>query len=170
MFNQFFTNLSANKRKIFLSLAALIVSFAFGRYSAPVKIKTVIKTVEVEKKQDKTKSNYNKGLHKKTLTKEIIKPDGTKEITTETTVDTQTNKKTDSNSSTQTDVSQTATKEIVKSSSLTSVSLFGGANVLNPTGGFDFGLGVSHSIIGPINIGLYGFKSGAVGGSVGVSF
>jgi len=75
------------KYKIIISVVALTASYGAGRWGAPAKVVTQGKTAEVEKKQEQVKNEANKNMHTVTKTKEIDKPDGTKEKDTVVTQD-----------------------------------------------------------------------------------
>lgn len=157
------------KYKILIITVSLTAAFAGGRLSTPVKIKTVIQTVEVEKKQSNTDTDSNQDKHKETVVKEVVKPDGEKETTTTTTEDTTLHKNTNTSTTDQTDISQTQSKEIIKdSNSKVTISGLVGVNALNVSKGLDFGVSISKPILGPIAIGLFGLKSGTVGFSLGI--
>lgn len=137
-------------------LIAVLIGAALGYGLMPKKIET--KTVTVETKQ--TEAERNK--HKETTTTEVVKPDGTKETVTKTVEDSETQKKTDA----------------TRASEAESVTTYGhggfGASVL---AGIrvgdavpDYGLLINKNVLGPINIGAFGFKSGVVGLSLGLQF
>lgn len=156
----------SNRNKFVIIITVLIVTFAVGRYTAPEKVKIETRTVEVEKKQKSV--DIDRDRNKKTTTKTIIKPDGTKVITSVTEDNTATNIKSKSNSEA-IKASETV-KEVIKSSSKTHLSALAGINPFKLDNGPDFGASASRTILGPISIGLFGFKSGMCGGSVGVEF
>lgn len=148
------------KLKILLIAVTLASTFAFGRYSAPTKTVTEIKTVEVEKKVDDTQ----KDEHKITQTKEIVKPDGTKE--TDTTV---------------TDDSTTKKKEVLddtkNSESKVTVEYVGGNLSVSALVGFTipgvapvYGGHIQGRILGPFTSGIWGLSNGVVGVSIGLVF
>ncbi len=135
-------------------LIVLLAGVGLGYALMPKKVET--KTVVVEAKQ--TEAERNK--HKETTTTEVVKPDGTKTTVTET--------KEDSNT-------QKTTKEDTRSDS--TVVYRGpsiGVRVLAGTtfsdGNIDVGVSVDRSLIGPITIGAFGFRSGVVGLSLGLQF
>jgi hypothetical protein len=149
------------KYKIIAAVVLLLGAFAFGRFSAPEKVK--IQTVEVEKKtEDKQAASHD---DKVTTITQVQKPDGTKTTTTviadvkDVHVD---DKKTD-------DVTKTETKEIDRSSAKVTVSALMGVNITNP-GVPMYGISISKPILGPITVGVFGFQNGLVGASVGLTF
>lgn len=146
----------SNKVKIIVGVVVLATVFAFGRWSAPVKIKTETKIVEVDKKVD----DINKKEHKKTVI--VHKPDGT--IITTITDDTDTHKHETDTSSTVSDT----TKEVVRRSSTLTVSALTGLSLNGYTP--IYGAHVTKQIIGPLALGVWGLSSRELGVSVGLSF
>lgn len=150
--------------KVILTFIVLAVAFGFGRWSAPEKVKIQEKTVYVEKKSSQSETDRDK--HRKTVTVVVTHPDGTTTSTTTTEEDTKTDRRTaetDDKSG-----SSELSKEITRGS-LTTVSALAGTNITSPLG-VDFGLAVSRPVLGPITIGIFGFKSGLAGASLGLSF
>jgi 3-dehydroquinate dehydratase len=117
--------------------------------------------VTVEKKVVDT-STQERGH---TVTVIVKSPDGTTKttITHDDTINTKTAENDNVNSSTIT------TKETSRSESKTTVMALAGVDVTKP-GLPDYGVSVSRSVVGPIVIGVFGFKSGMIGGGVGLSF
>ncbi len=152
--------------KIIIIGGALLTSFAFGRYSAPVKIKT--ETKEVDTKHEVEDKTANQDKHKETVITETVKPDGTKEKVTKTVEDT--HKQTDSTDTTQTDSSKTETKEVTKEGRRVIVSVLGGVSTralpIRPV----FGAHAQATIIGPITAGVFGLTDGTAGVSLGLMF
>lgn len=151
--------------KYLILLISALAVFAFGRYSAPDKVKIETKYVEVEKKSEKTDTDRDK--HKETTTTVVKAKDGSTTTTTKVVEDTKTDRKTSEHDDTS--VSQSTSKEITKGSKVT-VSALAGINLSDLTGGPDFGMSVSRPILGPITVGVFGFKSGVVGSSLGLTF
>jgi len=149
------------KQIVIVAVVAILGAYAFGRWSAPEKVK--IQTVEVEKKTDDKQTKTDD--KKITTITEVDKPDGTKTITTvitdakETQVD---DKKTD-------DTTKTESKEIDRSSAKVTVSMLAGINVTNP-GVPMYGISISKPILGPITVGMFGFQTGLIGASLGLTF
>lgn len=153
--------------KIILAIIALVVSYAFGYYESPEKIKTETKIVEVESKTKKTDSDTNK--HKDTKTTEVIKPDGTKTITTTVTEDT--NRKSDSTATDDTKKMEDITKEVTKSGSRLNLAILTGVNFSNLTSNpIIYGGSVSRNLIGPITLGIWGLTNSTAGASIGLQF
>ena len=160
-----------NKSKIIISFVALLVAFAFGRWSAPEKIKEVTKTVEVEKKLTQEEKDKQQNTHKKTKTVVVKNKDGSETTTTETSEDTDINDKVNKVIADDKSKSTTQEKEITKSSSKTTLSAMYGLkfNFTQPTLPI-YGGSISREVLGPISIGLWGLSNGEGGASVGLSF
>lgn len=142
----------SNKYYILIGVVLLAGGYYIGRATTPTKIETKTITVEVEKKHEDTKTNEVKV--------EVIKPDGTKTITTHTNIETKTD-------STKTDNTKSQTVVQNKHSS-TNINIFAGVDIFNPK--LVYGAHISRDIFGPISIGIFGFTNGLAGASVGLSF
>ena len=153
------------KVKIIICTLVVLTVFAAGRYSAPTKIKTETKIVEVEKKTDDKKSDVKD--HKKTTIVETTAPDGTKTKTTTITDDKES--KSDDKSTDDTSRTTDQTKEVSKGSSPLSVSLLAGLDISAP-GTPIYGLAVSRPILGPVTLGLFGMTNRTGGVSIGLTF
>jgi hypothetical protein len=138
-------------------LITLLVGAALGYAVMPRKIET--KMVEVEKKQVDTE----RVKHKETTTTETQAPDGAKTTITKTTEDTGTQRKSTTDKSVDNDTIRTY------GGTGGSISLLAGAHNFDPSQ-IDLGLSVTKNVLGPIQIGAFGFKSGMVGLSLGVQF
>ena len=140
------------KYKVIAGTAVVLVSFAFGRYSAP---KIADSTTKTETQKDVQKDT---DTHKITTVTET--PDG-KKVTT-ITEDTTTK----SNSQTDTKKDQTIT---APKSSVINISALAG---LDTGRGFvpTYGISASKELIGPIAVGAFGLTNGTIGISVGVNF
>lgn len=157
------------KSKIIIASIALLTSYAFGRWSAPEKVKIETKIVEVEKKTETSKTDTDRNKHKETTVTETTRPDGTKETTTKTVEDTQTDRKTNTSKTDDTTITESKSKEVTYSSSKVTVSALAGVNVLK--GGLpDYGASLTKPILGPITVGAFAFQSGMVGCSLGLTF
>lgn len=156
------------KTKIIIFITALLISFAAGYALTPTK--TVIKTqiVEVEKKSTDNSTDVGKDVKKTTTTKEVTKPDGTKETTTTVTEETKTDKKTDQSETDTDSKTETSSKEIERLSSRTNLSLLTGADIHNALSPI-YGASVSKQILGPISLGVFGLQNGIFGVSIGLS-
>lgn len=139
-----------NKNNIIIVTILLALSFSIGRYCSPEKVKTEIKTVEVEK--------IVKKVEHKVITIRQNK-DGSKDTTI--VVDSNTDQKTHSNSS-------TINKEITTKEIKTNVSLLiGGTHSISP---LNYGISIQRSFIGPITIGAWALTNANYGVSIGLNF
>lgn len=161
------------RNKIIIIVIALLTSFAVGRYTVPTKVKIETKVVEVERKTDVKNTTVKKDRKKKIIILETKKPDGESTKTTTITDDTassnQTAAKQTEDSSKQSDTSKEVThaSDKVTVSALAGYNLFGNNNAIQP---FNYGLSVTKPVLGPITFGLFGFQSGLVGASLGLTF
>lgn len=146
-----------NKTKVALLAVLTLTAFAFGRYSAPTKV------VEVERKSEKSKTETERNKHRETETKEVTRPDGTKEKTTKVVEDTETERKTDTAKNSE------KSKETVRGSKTLSLSLLAGANIPNVSSQV-IGGHVSTQLLGPITIGVWGLSDRTAGFSLGLNF
>jgi hypothetical protein len=156
------------KAKVGIAAVALLTAFAFGRFTTPVKIKTEIKTVEVEKKTDNIKQD--KDLHKETTTTTVKNKDGSEETKTTVIEDTKTDTSRKDSDSVAT--STTQTKEVTRGSSPVTISLLAGASLTQGLGPSTlvWGGAITHPVLGPITIGLWGLTSKEFGASLGLTF
>lgn len=157
------------RAKVIIVSVSLLAAFAFGRWSSPEKVKTEIKTVEVEKKTEDTQIDSDKNRHKETKVVEITHPDGTKEKTTQTVEDSQSTKKTDQSVTDNTQKSTEEVKEITYATAKVTISALAGLNVSSlslPV----YGASVTKPILGPITVGLWGLSNSTIGGSIGLTF
>jgi hypothetical protein len=156
------------KYKVIVVIVALASSYAAGRWASPTKVVTEIKTVEVEKKTDKTATDTKSDDHKKITIVEVQKPDGEKQTTTTITQDTSTNNKT-TNSQTDSNSTTTDDKHLeTHSESKVTISALGGYDVTrnSPV----YGLSCSKPILGPLTVGVFGLSNMTFGASVGLTF
>lgn len=120
------------------------------------------KTVTVVVTDTKKQTDVEKDKRKETTIVEKVGPDGSKQTTTKI-------------------VEDTSTKRVVDERSHTSdtrETTFGGggfgASLLVASSGSlvdrDYGVSVNKSILGPINVGAFFFKSGTIGVSAGLQF
>jgi len=158
------------KYKIVLGIVVVSLSYALGRYTAPVKIKTETKVVEVEKKTESKQKDISKDTHKTTTTIIERSPDGATKETTIVDEKTDYDKKTKSDTlDSKTNLSDTK-KEVEKERGHTTIFAMSGIDVKNPSNGLSYGLGVNRSILGPITIGVWGMSNGIAGCSIGLEF
>jgi hypothetical protein len=113
------------------------------------------------------KSVSDKEVHKVTTTTTVKKPDGTVTTTTVTRYDSDTHTNTDVTDNTTTN--STSTTEVTKGDSKTTVLALAGMD-LTKAGTPDFGGMVSRSVLGPVTAGIFGFQSGKFGLGVGLQF
>lgn len=158
-------------KKIGALAVSLLAAFAAGRWAAPTKVVTQVKTVEIENKTDKTKSDTGKDRHQETTVTEVTRPDGTKEKTTKTVTDTQTNTKVTSAETDKKDVESVSTKEVTRDSSKVTLSALAGAQLsFSGAGPIVYGGAITKPILGPVTVGVWGLSSGTGGFSAGLTF
>lgn len=150
------------KVKIALAFVVFLSTFAFGRFSAPEKVRIETKTVEVEK----TKTNTDHDKHKSTTVTEVVKPDGTRTMVTQTTEDDKTNRKTISTNDTTTD----KVKEVTKSGMHLTIDVITGVDLFHSNPNIVYGLSFGANVLGPIRVGAFGLSTGVSGVSVGLYF
>lgn len=146
------------KTKILVSLVALVVAFASGRYSVQ---KPTIKT-EIQQ-TEAVKQTEDKNTHTKTTKTEVKKPDGT-DITTTVTDQVQDDDMTTHSTAT-TKIQQTVTPP--KTGTL-NISALAGFDIRKMTPAY--GASVTKQILGPVSVGAFGLTNGVVGVSIGLSF
>lgn len=152
---------------IAISIAALAISFATGRWLAPVKTVTITKVVTVESKKDDKTTNEEE--HTKTTTTEKVNPDGSKTVTTVTTTDK--GSKSVDKSSDNTESNSESSKTVEKSKSRLLVLGMAGVPVQFGTQTkLIYGGQVYKEILGPIGLGVWYLSNNTGGLSVGISF
>jgi len=146
-------------------LCAAIAGACITYGLTPVKIKTEVKTVEIEKKIDEIDTKRDK--RQKVVITEVEKPDGTKEKTTTISTDTQTDqKRTDQD---QTAVTQVSSKTETRGGDKFTVTFLAGDNVGSPFS-IVYGGAVTKPILGPITVGFWGLTDKTGGVSLGLTF
>jgi|SRR5579859_3671679 len=161
------------KQKAILSIIVIAIAFALGRYTVPVKIKTEIKTIYIEKTDTKVSTSTEKKKKKKVTIVEDDSPNGTKHKVTTITDDTDSDHKSDTSTVTAVQQTTDATKEVKKDSGHLNLSLLTGASVLGQPGinsGIIYGGHITRDIFGPLNIGVWGLSNGTAGLSIGLRF
>jgi 23S rRNA pseudoU1915 N3-methylase RlmH len=139
-----------NKNKEALGgVIIIVIAFYCGKYSAPERIKTEIKVVEVEKEVKKSehktiKIKQNNDGSKETI---IISDTNTEEKSKEKTTEEK--------------------KEIIRNAKTNISLLVGGAY---PISGPHYGLSVQRQLIGPITLGAWGTTNNNFGLSIGLNF
>jgi hypothetical protein len=150
-----------NKRVIVLSILALGVVYAFGRYSAPNKVEIH----EVEKVVYQEKLVQDKSVNKRSTTTVTEHPDGTKITTTTTEASRDTHTQRD------TDLAKDTEKTRIETRNLgMRFELLGGLDVTRPMDGYIVGAHVSTTLIGPLNIGVWALSNKTAGISAGLQF
>lgn len=159
------------KYKITIAVISLATAFAFGRYSVPLSTKEETKTTQAENKSKEADADTINKKHVKTVVVDIIKPDGTKQKTTTTIQDDSTEKKTKVSDSDATSKTSDVSKETKRSGSRLTISALAGTKI-SFSGPFTpiYGGMVTKDVLGPINVGAFGFSSGLGGISAGLSF
>lgn len=157
------------KIKVIIVSISILTAYAFGRYSAPEKIITETKIVEVEKKHEETKTDSDRDKHKETTTVEKTLPDGSKETTTTVVEDTHSDKKTDKSADSDRNTTTDTKKEVVNSSGRVTISALAGAPITS-LGTPVYGGSVTKNILGPIVGGVWALTNGTVGVSLGLQF
>lgn len=158
------------KNKVIIGSAALLVSFAVGRFSTPEHIKIQKEIVTVEKEVTKTVADDKKHTYKETTTVQSSKPDGETQTTTKVVEDTKIDDSTAVASTDDKSSDSKESKEVTKGSSPVTISALAGVNVTSPTSGISYGISVYKPVLGPIGLGVFVFNTGLAGASVGISF
>lgn len=149
------------KTKVIISVIALLVSFAFGRYSKDST--PAVKTVEHINTD--TKVDQNKDTHTKTT---ITTTKDDKGVTkTVTQIDTETISKTDKDIKSVTDIQQIITPQ---KQSKVNISALGALDLSRGLPLPTYGLSFNKEFIGPITVGAFGLMNGVIGISIGVNF
>jgi hypothetical protein len=159
------------KYKILIGVVALVISFAFGRYSAPISLKTETKTAQTDDKKSSETDDAKKHTHSSDTVVDITRPDGTKEhkVTHDNDTDVDNSKK--ETASDDKSKSTSVTKEETRSSSRLTISALAGTHMsFSSPVTIDYGAMVCKDVIGPIHVGLFGFSSGLAGIAIGLSF
>lgn len=160
------------KYKVIIVVVALGGAYAAGRWASPTKVITEIKTVEVEKKTDKTVADSKHENHKKIVIVKTEKPDGEKTTTTTMTDDTKVDSST-TNVQIDTANKQTDNKhEEDHPEPKTTVAAMAGVSTKDAS--IQYGAQIYRPVFGPFGIGLFGLgsvNSGiTAGASVGLTF
>lgn len=164
-------------KKAVIIVVYTIICIAIGRYSAATLEKTTKETtkteVKTETKDEKKDVKTKKDKKLKKVKIEKTNPDGSKETTITTTIDTSdksVTKKDDK--TTKTDDNKETSKEtkvVERNSSKLNLGFLVGDDILNPTIGPSYGGYVNKEVLGPITIGAFGLSSGTCGLSLGLS-
>lgn len=147
-------------RTLLISLGVIVLlSFAFGRWSTP-------KRTEIKEKEKSSKEHVEQ--HEKDTDFEVIKikrPDGT-------TIEKRVRKTKDKSKEVDKEKkSKEKSTLVITNGSKTFINVMIGKSLSNfTTSPLSYGLHVGTSLIGPINIGVYGTTEKTVGITLGVSF
>ena len=152
--------LTQYKKPACIAVALLVVGFAFGRYSAPEKVRIETKTVTVASEATDQDKKENETIVKT----ELINKDGSKEIITKT----QDNTATDTKELDTVNTETTQSKEVTRSASKVTVSVLAGYKFSNLTP--VYGVSITKPILGPVTVGLWGMSDVSGGVSVGLEF
>lgn len=156
------------KTKLAIAAVALLSAYAFGRWSAPEKVRTETKTVIVEKKVEDTNKNAVKKRKKKTVIVETTAPDGTKTKTTTIADDTTSDTETKSHESDDTSVTKDKTKEVTYATAKVTLSAIGGLRPGSPLPVYG-GL-ISKPVLGPVTLSAWFLNDRTVGTGIGLTF
>ncbi len=160
------------KQKIIITTVSLAVAFATGRYTVPVKVKTEIKTVEVEKIVYKEKKNTTRKNNKTTTIVEHKTKDGDDTITTVIKDNDDTHTVASSDTTKNDNKQKDDKKEVVKESGHLTISALAGTNItgIPASQGIIYGGEIQRNLIGPSVIGIWGLSNGTCGASLGLEF
>lgn len=150
------------KTKAIIAAVALLVAFAAGRWLAPTKVVTEIKTVEIERKE----TDEEKKKHQTIIITETKNPDGTVTKVTKIVNNSDTTKhETDDKTK-----SSDTVKTVTYASSRFHLAALGGMD-FNPSVPTPvYGAYLSKDILGPISAGVWGLTNKSFGVSLGLSF
>lgn len=140
-----------------------------GRWLSPEKVITKTVTVEVDNKSKDTQIDKDKDKHKKTTIVETTDSDGKKTKTTVVTEDTSENTKTNQQQTESSQKSEVDTKEVTSRTQKVTVAAMVGSNIGFPLVPI-YGGSVSKSLLGPIQIGVWGLTNATFGASLGIQF
>lgn len=171
-----------SRNQIIGLVALVLTAFAFGRYTAPekVKIEKEIVTVESAKKEDSkhVSTDLSRDKRVEKVITEIVRPDGTRETSTRVVEDTSTAKRSDTAANSR----EESNKASIEKSSETieygrnklSLAVLAGA-APSFSGGLSFGPlayggHVQKNLLGPITFGVWALSSGTGGISLGLMF
>lgn len=160
------------KVKVIGAITVIVLSFATGRYTVPLSTKIDEKKTEVSKTKETEKTNTHAEDHKKTTITEHTNKDGTKDKVTVITDDKGKDTKSVDNKTSSDQKSEELVKETVRAGNKVTISALAGTK-FSFSGSLpspEYGAMISRDILGPINLGVFGFSSGFGGIALGVSF
>lgn len=162
-------------QKVSVVVVSLAASFAAGRFATPAKVVIKTETVTVEKlvKDDKSNIKVKSDKHYKTVKTETTKPDGTKVVTSTTTIDDGTIKdtKVDDNTNDTVNTDTKSEKTVVNNTGRVTISALAGISPFSlvPQTPF-YGAQVQRNLLGPVVVGVFGLNTGQAGISLGLQF
>lgn len=156
------------KTKLAIAAISLLAAYAFGRWSAPEKVRIETHTVTVEKKVEDTDKNAVKKRKKKTVIVETTAPDGTKTKITTIADDTTSDTETKSHETDDTSVVKDKTKEVTYGSAKVTLSALGGMRLGSPLPVYG-GL-ISKPVLGPVTLSAWFLNDRTVGAGIGLTF
>lgn len=147
-------------------IAALALGLAIGRFSLPAKLVTKVQTVEVEKQQivAMQKQQDNSVV----VVTETKKKDGSDVIVTTTQKNVVTVAKTDTKE--QDSKQSVSTKEVMYNTQKLGINVLAGPQSFSNLTTIVYGGQLTYGILGPIDVGVYGFTDGRMGVSFGLRF
>lgn len=158
------------RTKVIIVMALMAVSAAAGRFTVPTKVVIETKTVEIIKEVKVKDKDSIKNRHKNTTIVVDTHPDGSSTKTTTISDNTSSEKHETATSTKESDITDTAHKQVESDSSRVSISVLAGVNPFSPQSGITYGGHISSKVLGPITIGLFGLTSGIIGPTVGITF
>lgn len=168
------------RTKILIAILALLIAFAFGRFTAPAKVvQTKEKTTTSEQTKEQTTNasqDAERNRHIERTTTEITKPDGTREVVTKVTEDSSTSRSSQSTTDNRQESSQASSekssKEITYGRDKVTIAALGGVSIsfANGFGAPVYGAIISKPILGPITVGIWGLSNGVGGAAIGLTF
>ncbi len=162
---------SGLKTKLVIVVVYSVTVFAVGRYMAPTKVVTEVKTVEVVKTKEVSATDKKKKSKKKIVIVENTSPDGKKEKTTTITDDTVTTDKSKEVSTSDSSKSTESRKEVTRDTSKVTLSFLAGAQFTTGDGlPLVYGGSITKPILGPITLGVWGLTNATGGFSLGLTF
>lgn len=157
------------KTKVIAYLVAALTIFAFGRWSAPEKIRIEKETLKVDVEKTDTTTRIKVDENKRITEVEIVKPDGT--VIKKKTVDIGNSSETNNQNSTEKNKTElTKETKVVERNGRITLSMIAGLEISNLKGPVAFGGHITKPIFGPITLGAFGLSNGMVGLSLGLQF
>lgn len=158
-----------SRGNIIALLVALFLGVVVGRYGVPDSIEESTISEEQQRKSRDKVTDTEKTTKKETITREIERPDGTKEKVTETREDTTVGRRTEVSEKEKGQKNVETSREVSYGSGF-SISALAGASVTNTPFALVYGVAASKPVLGPISVGVFGLSSGVLGVSAGLTF